>query len=192
MSRAGRNALPKPFTGILAEPLDIPNALLIASQAYGQPQAVSEAICRAFDGYVDEQKQDRLIALAKRYGVGLLKGGPYPALEVLLKLAEDVCPGFQTKGDHRRAGPVGAPPGRNFEDNLSLFALIEHKLSKGTISALEACDSISKDRKSIWHGKRPEALYARYTRFQKLLQNQLPHKLAAQIAEIKRVKARGT
>src|SRR5262245_43873242 len=109
MSRAVRKVPLKPFTGILAQPLDIPNVLLVASHAHGQPEAVSVAICRAFDDYVNRQKRDRLAALAERYGVGLRKGTPYPALEVLLRMAADVCPGFRTKGDSRNARAIGAP-----------------------------------------------------------------------------------
>jgi hypothetical protein len=195
MSRASKNEGLKPFTGILAEPLDVPNVLLVALQAIGQSKTVSRAIYRAAEEYLAQQKWDRLVALAEHYGVDLPRQRltPDPIVELLLKVAADVCPGFRTKRDPRNAPTVGKPRHRNFDDNLSLFAAMDEKMSKGTMSALGACKSISKDRKSKWHGNRPQALYARYTRIAKEVKSErLNDKLAADIAEIKRAGARGT
>jgi hypothetical protein len=194
MSTASKKTRSKPFTGILAKPLDQPDDLAVVVAAHGQPEPVRRAIWQAVDEYVAQQRMERLVALAEYYGVDLERGTPNPVLELLFRLAADFVPGFRPKNDPRNARRVGRPRSWFDEENFELYKLIETKMYQRKVTAFRACDIISKDRKSQWHGFTAEALYERYKRFKAKREKEWKehsHPLWARIAKIRRARAGG-
>jgi hypothetical protein len=192
VSKVVKKIGPKTFTGILAQPFDQPDELVVAICSYREPEPVKKAIYQAVHEYVTQQKWERLVALADRYGVDLQRGRPSPVLELLFRLAADFVPGFRPDNDSRNSA-VGRPRGKNWKQNFELFKSVEMVMHKRGISALSACTNISKDRKSEWHGSTAEALYERYKRsrdqWETRRKERANHPLYARIEEIKRARS---
>ena len=194
MSKAAKENRLKPFSGILAQPFDEPDHLIIALRSYREPEPDKKAINQAVNEYVAQQRRERLAALAEHYDVDLQKPGSIA--ELLYRLAADFVPGFRPKLDSRNPRGVGRPRLRSFQENSDLVASIIEIKHRSGVTALSACTVISKNRKSRWYGKKAPALYERYKRFNanmEILRKELDdHPLYARITEIKRARSPAT
>jgi hypothetical protein len=192
MSKAVKQTRPKPFTGILAQPFDKPGDLEIAIRTYGEPESVKKAIYEAVNEHINQQRLERLIALAAHYGVDLQSRKPDLVLDLLFRIAADFVPGFRSNNDPRNTRSIGRPRGMLSGENFELFKSIEKIVHRKGVTAHNACAIISKDRKSHWHGKGVPALYERYKRFKAEFEfrqkewRENPHPLNARITEIKK------
>jgi hypothetical protein len=184
----------KTFRGILAQPYDEPDKLIVAIRTYRVPEPVKKAIYQAMHEYVAQQRWERLVALAELYRVDLQ--GRNSILELLFQLAADFVPGFRPNHDLRNARRVGRPRHKNDELNFELFKSVQEIMNRRGITTLSACAVLSKDRKKAWHGKTPNALYEQYKRFkarQEILLKELDNNpFYARITEIKRSRSPAT
>jgi hypothetical protein len=165
---ADRKGRPRPkgpeFSGILNEPLQLPNQLALALQFMGS-EKVQASRSRAIDDYLFQQRFRRIRALADYYGVRL--AGSDGSFEVglyklLLKLAEDFVPGFKTEAPRRPGRPKGTGKGNAWELVMAIEGLIPPK-GRHTVTA--ACSHLNKSSKSPWRGEGARALQERYRRF---------------------------
>jgi len=155
--------MPKVFRDPITPP--DPRMLAILKLQYRNDFDAVDAISRAPSAWILRQKFEKIVLLAKEYGVDLeAAGGP---LNLALILAEKHEPGFQVKGFDRVIGAVGRPANSHKIDASKLCLDVQEYLSAHPGSdASHAITELCR-RGQPWHGHDMKSLRTTYSRFKK-------------------------
>jgi hypothetical protein len=142
-----------PFKGPLSEPIERPSiwTIAFAARANRDSHAAQEAIHKLGLDWIDLKKAEKLLLLARHYGVEDLSR-PDSWLLVCLRLAEGRVPGFSVVDQMPRGR------GRPTTDNFDLVKAIDTLCATEGLTVNRACQRLASDRKNPWYRRSAEAL----------------------------------
>jgi hypothetical protein len=142
-----------PFKGTLSEPImrtSVWTTALVADANRDSP-AAQEAIHKFSLDWIDRKKAEKLLLLARRYGVEDFSH-PRTWLLVCLRLAEECVPGFSVVDEMPRGR------GRSKAGRFDLVKAIDILCATEGLTVSRACQQLVSNRKSRWYGRSAEAL----------------------------------
>lgn len=173
-----KSNVPRPFSGrkfqgILAQPIDKPNAVVFALMSAFEGKDVPKILelNKLCNLYVEEQTNERLYALATNYGILGLLGVKHFGWEkeLLVKLASDFVVGFTSIQENIKSNKGRKKKSPEHELAIQVFEIIK----KSNTTAANACRLISINKKNPWHGQRPKSLLERFNRMKAAMKRQM-------------------
>ncbi|MGE4249055.1 MAG: hypothetical protein AB7F09_06680 [Parvibaculaceae bacterium] len=187
-----RSKSKKPFTGILLKPIERPDSLVIRAMAKNDPDKFY-ALMVAASEQVNDQEVERLVALARHYGVRETIPVNDQIFRTLFCLAREFVPGFQFSDEQPRSR--GRPAGSGQLGGWELVSTIEGLVAKGKTVA-SACAVLSR-KNGRWKGRGSQSIqtayYAELRRLRESGASFQSHPLYSHLREVlKEIEARDT
>lgn len=154
----------KPLEGILQIPIENPEELILGWFASGTPETIQKQLYKMTNDFVEEQINERILALAKHYEVDLNR--PESHRKLLLRVSQDFIVGLCYSDQVSNINP-GRPKSRLTDNILELLRQVEILQSTKQLSARQACQELAKRRRSKWAGVSSKALLMRFNRAKK-------------------------